>query len=102
MKLDLRVVGAAFVSGVALIVVGLIIGRPTIGIEGALFNRSVGSGSPTSNVFVQTGNGLADPADGNLWIGAGIAILLATAVLLVLVRRWRSRTRLPETSIIER
>jgi hypothetical protein len=88
-KLDLRIVGAALATGVALIIVGVIVGRPTVGIEGAFFN-SVG-GARAAGVFVRTGTGLVDPADGNLWIGAGIAVLLATGALLLL-RSWPSHT----------
>jgi hypothetical protein len=82
-KLDLRVVGAALASGVVLIIVGLIVGRPTVG-----FSRAYFSGPPFHATFAQTGTGLLDPADGNLWIGAGIAACLAAGV--VLARRGRA------------
>jgi hypothetical protein len=91
MKLDLRVVGAVCAFAVALIVVGLIVGRPSLSMDGAYLNN--GNGTPTAGMFIQTGSGLFDPADGNLWIGAGVAVLLAAGLLVALVSYRRASTR---------
>ena len=66
--------------GAALVVAGVIVGRPVVVVEGAYFNRSVGSAP-----------GLFDPADGNLWIGAGIMALVAAVALAALAFVRRSR-----------
>lgn len=81
------------VCGVALVVAGVIVGRPEValeGAEGAYFNRSDG-GVAYAGVLGESGPGLFDPADGNLWIGAGIMALVAAVVLasLALARRDR-------------
>jgi hypothetical protein len=93
-RIDLWALAVACVGGIALIVTGLIIGKPAVGIEGAYFNRSVGRPA-FSGVFAQSGTGLLDPSDGNLWIGAGIAILVVTGLLLGLAKA-RSRDALSE------
>jgi hypothetical protein len=88
---ELRALFIAVGCGAGLIFVGLIVGRPTFTVRGAYFDRSVGV--PTfAGVSANSGTGLFDPSDGNLWIGAGIAVLLITAVCVVLVRRWRANT----------
>lgn len=79
---------------VVLVVVGLIIGEPRAGVEGAYFNRSIGV--PAYSGFVaRTGPGVFDPADGNLWLGAGVALAVASAVALAFIRR-DSSNALPE------
>ena len=73
------------ICGVALIVLGFVIGRPHAAVEGAYFDRPHGTyGVP---LFSQSGAGLLDPGDGNLWIGAGVAALAVAAGLTVLARR---------------
>lgn len=89
MKIETRILGALFVCAVALIVSGVEIGKPSVGIEGAYFGRPAGVPA-FSGVFARTGTGLLDPADGNLWLGAGIAVLLVTAMLMVYLRPWRT------------
>lgn len=81
----MRILGASCFVGVALIVTGLIIGTPS-GIEGAYFNRSVGVPA-FAGTFAQSRAGLLDPSDGNLWIGAGIAVLIVTGLALLFSRR---------------
>ena len=39
-----------------------------------------------SGVFAHTATNLLDPADGNLWLGGGIVVLLVTALLLLISR----------------
>jgi hypothetical protein len=75
---------------VALIVVGVVIGPPKVGFEGAYFDRA--NGVPAyAGVFSQTAPGLFDPSDGNLWIGAGLVALLLAAALFLSARRHRDR-----------
>lgn len=70
--------------GVVLVGVGLIVGPPSISFEGAYFDRA--NGVPAyAGVFSQSKPGLLDPADGNLWIGAGIAFI----VLALSAEAWR-------------
>jgi O-antigen ligase len=85
MRIDARVVAVLCLIGLGLIITGLIIGQPSAGIEGAYFNRSVGVPA-YSGVSVHEGAGLLDPADGNLWLGGGIVVLLLTALLLLISR----------------
>jgi hypothetical protein len=91
MKLDLRAVGTVCAFAVALVVVGLIVGRPSVSMEGAYFDN--GTGRHAAGMFIQTGSGLFDPADGNLWIGAGVAVLLAAGLLVALVSHRGASTR---------
>lgn len=63
------------IVGAVLIVVGVVVGEPDVQIEGAYFNRSVGE-EADAGVLSKVGPGLLSPADGNLWIGAGIASLV--------------------------
>jgi len=84
-KIDLRILGVLCLVGIGLMIAGLIIGTPTLGLEGGYFNRSIGPPA-FSGVVARSGNGLLDPSDGNLWIGAGLAILGATAVALLVAR----------------
>jgi hypothetical protein len=96
MSVGTRTLGGLGLLGVALVIVGLIIGAPTVGIEGAYFNRSIGT--PTySSVFRESGTGFFNPSDGNLWIGAGIAILVLVCAGLVL-RRSGTQARRSESS----
>jgi hypothetical protein len=60
-------------------------GMPQVAVQGAYFNRPYGT-SPVG-LFSQSAAGLLDPADGNLWIGAGVAALVVAAVLTLLARR---------------
>jgi hypothetical protein len=80
--------------GVVLVGVGLIIGPPSISLEGAYFDRA--NGVPAyAGVFSQSKPGLLDPADGNLWIGTGIAFIVLA--LAAGAWRWfRQRAALPE------
>ena len=84
-------VGAFFLClGVTLIVVGVIVGGPHVGIEGAYFNRSIGAPA-YAGVYATNHQGLLDPSDGNLWLGAGVALVVATCgSLLVLLNRSRA------------
>jgi hypothetical protein len=77
-----RILLACLAFGVVLVVVGLIVGAPTVRVEGAYFDRS--NGVPAyAGVFSQSRPGLLDPADGNLWLGAGVVlILLAVGAVL--------------------
>jgi hypothetical protein len=60
--------------------------------EGAYFDRA--NGVPAyAGVFSQSRPGLLDPADGNLWIGAGVAFIVL-AVSVGISRRLRQRTTL--------
>ena len=66
-------------AGVALVVVGLLIGpADLISVEGAYFMRSAGTAAHRGSFHVvSSGDVLLSPRDGNLWLGAGIALLLA-------------------------
>lgn len=75
-----------WVVGAVLIVVGVAVGEPDIEIEGAYFNRSVGEQADTG-VLSEVGPGLLSPADGNLWLGAGIAFLVIAVGAAVASRR---------------
>ena len=70
----------------ALIVVGVLVGGPPPEVEGVYFNSSVGADGSFS-VSSQSGGGLLDPSDGNLWVGAGLGVALATLVMWAM-RRW--------------
>lgn len=74
-----RLLAICFAVGVILIVLGLIIGTLSPSVEGAYFDRA--NGPPAfAGVFIASKPTLLDPADGNLWIGAGVPlVLLATA-----------------------
>ena len=68
--------------GAALVVAGVLVGPAVVtGIEGAYFTRSAGVPAYSSVVSAASGDGLGllSPRDGNLWLGAGIALLLAAA-----------------------
>jgi hypothetical protein len=84
-----RLMALCCAAGVALIVAGLIIGTPNASVEGAYFDRA--NGVPVHvGVFSASKPGLPDPADGNLWIGAGLALVLlvvSSAVLRMIRRR---------------
>lgn len=71
-------------AGVALVVVGLMVGpADLIGVEGAYFMRSAGTAAHGDSFHVvSSGDALLSPPDGNLWLGAGIALLLAAAGVL--------------------
>ncbi len=68
-------------AGTALALTGVLVGSASVsGIEGAYFTRATG-GPAYSRVFSASGSGLSllSPSDGNLWLGTGIALLLAAA-----------------------
>ena len=70
----------ALVGG-GLVAAGLVVGPAEVaGIEGAYFTRAAGTPA-YSSVFTDWGQGLAllSLHDGNLWLGAGLALLLAAA-----------------------
>jgi hypothetical protein len=80
-----RIVMACLAGGLVLVAVGLIVGPPGIGLEGAYFDRA--NGVPAyAGVFSESRPGLLDPADGNLWIGAGV-VLIAIAIGIGIWRR---------------
>lgn len=81
------------VAALLLVGVGVIVGGPEPGIEGAYFNRSVGADTA---VFLGDDGGLLDPGDGNLWLGAGLGLALAAAATFTVARRHRSRLALHE------
>lgn len=62
-------------------VVGLLVGpADLIGVEGAYFMRSAGTAAYGGSFHVvSSGDVLLSPRDGNLWLGAGIVLLLAAA-----------------------
>jgi hypothetical protein len=67
--------------GAALALTGALVGPASfVGVEGAYFTRAAGSAAH-GGVFTAWGTGLSllSPGDGNLWLGAGIALLLAAA-----------------------
>ncbi len=72
-------------AGAALVLVGALVGGDTSwvgGIEGATFTRAVGTPAYSgvfSGTFNPDGPQLLSLHDGNLWLGAGIALLLAAA-----------------------
>jgi hypothetical protein len=82
----IRTAAALAVVGVASIGIGVAIGRPEVGVEGAYFTRATGAPRYSSvlRVFHRKGMDLFSPQDGNLWIGAGLACCLAALVLLAL------------------
>jgi len=68
-------------AGVALALAGIFVGPASFaGVDGAYFTRAAGSAAH-SGVFTAWGTGLSllSPGDGNLWLGAGIALLVAAA-----------------------
>ncbi len=71
--------------GGGLVLAGVLVGPAHFtGIEGAYFTRAAGTPSMDS-ALTTWGAGLAlvSPQDGNLWLGAGIALLLAAAAGLI-------------------
>ena len=67
--------------GMALTLIGAFVGAASIAaVEGASFTRDAGRPLITG-VYRVSGSGLSllSPSDGNLWIGAGISLLLAAA-----------------------
>ena len=72
-------------AGVAFTVVGLLVGpADLISAEGAYFMRSAGMAAHGGSFHVVSrGDMLLSPHDGNLWLGAGIVLLLAAAVALI-------------------
>lgn len=83
------------VAGVILIVVGLVIGTPDASVEGAYFDRA--NGVPTHvGVFSASKPGLLDPTDGNLWIGAGLVLVLLAVSSVLRTTRRRHSVALPD------
>jgi hypothetical protein len=76
-------------SAAVLVAIGVLVGKPETEIEGVYFNRSVGE-EATAGVLAETGPGPLSPSDGNLWLGAGIA-LGVVAVGAAVAPRVRSR-----------
>ena len=75
-------------SGGLFVAAGLMIGADTSwvdGIEGAYFTRAAGrpSYSGVFDVLSDSGPRLLSPHDGNLWLGAGVVLLLAALATLV-------------------
>ncbi len=73
----------ALVGG-GLVLAGVLVGPATFtGIEGVSFTREAGM-AMHSGTFDAWGRGLSllSPGDGNLWLGAGIVLLLAAAGVL--------------------
>ncbi len=66
-------------AGAVLVLAGALTGQPEYGIEGAYFTRD--GESALDGVFNSWSDGteLFSPADGNLWIGGGIACLVLAA-----------------------
>ena len=67
--------------GGGLVLAGVLVGPVGfMHVEGATFERSAGVAA-YSSVFTGWGRGvgLLSPRDGNLWLGAGIALLVAAA-----------------------
>jgi hypothetical protein len=72
------------VAGVALVLTGVLVGPPGFtGIEGAIFTRA--AGVPAHNgAFIEWGeDSLLGPGDGNLWLGAGVALLLVALATVI-------------------
>jgi hypothetical protein len=69
--------------GGALALAGVLVGPAGFAIEGASFTRAAGTAA-YSGVFNDWGSGdtLLSPDDGNLWLGAGLALLVAAAGVL--------------------
>jgi hypothetical protein len=70
--------------GAGLVLAGVLTGGDTSwvgGIEGAYFTRAAGTPAYSGIFHVTSDSGpqLFSPHDGNLWLGAGIALLLAAA-----------------------
>ncbi len=88
----MRTAAALAALGVGAILVGVVVGRPEIGIEGAYFTRASGT-ARFSSVIQRTGTTLFSPSDGNLWIGAGLSccLLALVAVVLSIIARRASR-----------
>jgi hypothetical protein len=85
---SLRTAAALAILGAELVVVGVAVGRPEVGVEGAYFTRA-SRHAAYPGVFHHTGTGLFSPADGNLWIGAGPACCAAALVSVVVGLRAR-------------
>jgi len=84
MTRGLRLALVLGVFAAVLIGVGLAVGGPETEIEGAYFNRSVGSDDVA---FAQKRPGLLSPSDGNLWLGAGVASAVAAVGAAAVSRR---------------
>jgi hypothetical protein len=91
-----RLLIACLIIGCILIAVGLIVGTPSASVEGAYFDRV--NGAPKfAGVFSASRPSLLDPADGNLWLGAGIVLILVAVCVAIGVRlRSASAASLPE------
>lgn len=77
-----QILMACLAFGLILVAVGLIIGVPAVRIEGAYFDRA--NGVPVyAGVWSASRPGLLDPADGNLWLGAGVLLTFVTASLAI-------------------
>lgn len=68
-------------AGATLVLAGVLMGPASVDrLEGAWFTRAAGDAA-ISRSFRVSGSGLSllGPGDGNLWLGAGIALLVAAA-----------------------
>jgi hypothetical protein len=82
--------------GCVLIAVGLSVGMPSASVEGAYFDQ-VNGAAKFQGVFSASSPSLLDPADGNLWLGAGIVLIVVAACGAVRVRlRSGSTAPLPD------
>jgi hypothetical protein len=70
--------------GAALALAGLLVGPAGLAIEGAYFTRAAGTPAH-SGIFndLSSGDTLLSPHDGNLWLGAGVVLLLAALATVV-------------------
>lgn len=88
---------ALALAGAALVLTGILVGPASFaGVEGAYFTRD--GGRPlVAGVYRVSGSGLSllSPADGNLWLGAGVALLL-TAIGALFAHRAGVRLVRPE------
>lgn len=70
-------------AGGVLIVVGVVVGPPGFaGAQGAWFTRAAGMSAHSHAFVAWGGDPLLGPGDGNLWLGAGIALLVVAAAAL--------------------
>jgi hypothetical protein len=68
--------------GCVLIAVGLIVGTPSASVKGAYFDQV--NGTPKfAGVFSASAPSLLDPADGNLWLGAGFVLVLVALCVAI-------------------
>jgi len=82
--------------GGALVLVGVLVGPPGFaGIEGAWFTRAAGMPAHSRAFTVWGEDSLLSTGDGNLWLGAGIGLLLVALAALVAHARGLRLVRAP-------